>query len=136
MKYILLFFVAFFCCGKFLDLEAERVISQLYVYDSNNIITGARDIIHINVSINKIGISNKHKTKAILFIHGYLSDPSWCTDIINKLKRKTNCDLYSLLLPSHGRGLRKASQLSNEDVEKFIYNKIVYLSKKYGQLVN
>lgn len=105
-----------------LDLEAERVVWQLYSR-SNGIINGAEDIAY----------ENNHK-KALIFIHGHMETAGIWRDMVEKSRALDKFDAHALLLPYHGRDLKTATKLDNEIIYKYLKQSIQYLSKKYDSI--
>lgn len=107
-------------CGKLLDLEAERVVSQLYSRDNNGIIKGLEPIV----------VNNHHK-KALMIVHGFLESPANFSELISDIKNKIPMDIYVPLLPYHGRNLEKSIPFDNKVIVHYIKSYIDMLSKKY-----
>lgn len=109
--------------GKLLDLEAERLVTQLYPRDDQGIIVGQQ--------AQKI---NHHAKRALILIHGFSESPETYSEIISDLKNKTNMDIYAPLLLFHGRDLPTAAQLDNRVVLDDLKQSIQTLSKQYKVL--
>lgn len=122
----LLFLIAglfFYISGKLLDKEAERVIQQLYVRDSNGVIKGVESI-----------TIKKNNANALVLVHGFLETPDTFRELINEVSQKTTLDIYAPLLPFHGRNLQTAAQLDNQTVLDYLQGYLGGLSKQYKTL--
>ena len=116
---LLLVFVFFL--GYVLDLEAERLVHQLYARDQQGIIVG-------NQSIKKVGIESH---RAIILFHGFLDSPHVFQEVIEKLEKTHEIDIYAPLLPYHAKDLETASQLNNAKVLDAMQKAIEDIAKKY-----
>ncbi len=113
-----------FILGKCLDMEAIRIVKQLYVRNSQGIIIGDESI-----KMTKHGHQN-----AIIFIHGFLNSPREFLEIMNKMNGHIDADMYAPLLPYHGRDLSAAAKLNNKDISQFVESSLVEWSKRYQSL--
>jgi len=95
--------------GKLLDLEAERVVTQLYQRNADGII---------------LGLGGKkfehHHDQAVVLIHGFLDSPEVYDEYMTRLKRLDQLDVYVPLLPFHGRDLQAAAHFSNTVISDFL----------------
>ena len=119
-KYIFLlvlaaFFASVLIAGKLLDMEAERVVTQLYERDSSGIILG----------LGEKHYENNH-AKAVVLIHGFLENSEVYDDYLKKLTDLDQLDVYVPLLPFHGRDLQTAANFSNQKIADFLAD---YLGK-------
>lgn len=111
--------------GTLLDLEAERMVKQLYVRDSHGVIIGAQTIQPQTVT----------NPQAIVFLHGFADTPQVFAKTIERLKTKINADIYAPLLPFHGRDLHTFQALDNQKVMQFIKIELNQLGKKYQRVI-
>ena len=106
--------------GKLLDLEAERVVHQLYPRDHEGIISGLQPI-----------ILARGYNKALILIHGFMESPDTYSVLVSDIKNRINMDIYVPRLPFHGIDLETASRLDNQTVVRYIEQYINDISKKY-----
>jgi esterase/lipase len=119
---ILFLFSFIYFVGFVLDLEAERVVHQLYARDVKGIIIG-------NQSIEKKDLNQKN---ALVLFHGFLDSPHVYHEVIEQLEKSKQFDIYAPLLPYHARNLESAARLKNTDIADEIERKILQLSKHYS----
>lgn len=101
--------------GYLLDIEAERVIEQLYPRDSYGIIKGHKTKSYI-----------AHRQQAVILIHGFLESPNIFISLFNDQTLRKFADIYIPLLPFHSRNLTESKKFSN----KFIMDKMAkYINK-------
>lgn len=117
--------VGFFVVGKLLDLEAERVIQQLYARDNQGIIQGQQDIIWEQENNNQ---------EALILIHGFGSSPEVYKETIQAIKNSVNMDIYAPLLPFHGRNLEAASKMQMKEMEAYLEKYIKKQAEKYKKI--
>ncbi len=120
-------YLAFKASGKMLDLEAERVVDQLYSKNPKNPnrIKGIFDIGYINTENKKI----------ILFFHGLTGKPDCFRSLMEDLsKNNPKCDLASLLLPNHGTNLKDLGNIKNTEIENFLHKRIAYVCNNYEKV--
>ncbi len=111
--------------GIILDQEAERLVDQLYEKDEKGYIKDHKGI-EYKIKGNK---------KVLIIFHGLTGRPNVFAPLIEAGKRKkVKCDIISTLLPFHGRSLNDLNSLNNEEVERFIYERLEYLYDKYDQI--
>ena len=113
-KYIIILLLVSFSAlglfiGKLLDLEAERVVTQLYERTPDGIILG----------LGEKSYENHHK-KAVILIHGFLESSEVYDDYLEQLKVLDQLDVYVPLLPFHGRDLQSAAHFSNRKISDFL----------------
>jgi esterase/lipase len=115
--FLLLFFVGL---GKFLDLENERIINQLYLRNKDSVIEGveSREIIHGNEN-------------AVIIIHGFMDSPWDFTDLIDTLQKDVTVDIYAPLLPFHGKNLETASAFNPSEIKNSLENYLKTIASKY-----
>ena len=126
---ILLFFLAtflaiFFLIGKALDLEAERIVDQLFARNGEGIILGTKPMEVLS-----------GKKSAIIFSHGFLCTPEGFYGLAKEKTLTDNFDIYLTLLPYCARSLRLASKFNNEIIEQYLYEKVKAISAKYESVV-
>jgi esterase/lipase len=107
--------------GYVLDLEAERVVHQLYARDDKGIIIG-------NQSIEKKGLNQNN---ALILFHGFLDSPHVFQEVIEQFEKTKKFDIYAPLLPYHARDLETAASLRNKDVVDEVQQRILQLAKLY-----
>jgi len=108
------------CSGKMLDLEAERVVRNLYTRDQEGIING----------LQSITLVKGHKN-ALVLIHGFFESSGIYSMLIDDLKDKINMDIYAPTMPFQARDLETGAKLNSSlivnETKQFLDN----LSKKY-----
>lgn len=124
LKLGLILILVIMLTGLILDNEAERLIDQLYLRDSNGVIYGANSIYPTKV---------KHP-KALVFIHGFADTPQVFHQLIQDLTPNLHADIYAPLLPFHGRNLKQLKNLNNTAVEHFIQAELNQLSQHYQEV--
>jgi len=122
---IIFFIVLGVILGKFLDLEDERVVDQLYARTADGIIEGTQSIEVIR---------SPHEKNALVFIHGFMDSPEAFKENIADIKDKVNADIYAPLLPYQSRNLQTAAQFKNDVIIQFLTNYFATLAKKYQNI--
>jgi esterase/lipase len=109
--------------GKLLDLEAERVVLQLYPRDKQGVIEGLGDL--------KI---SRQANRALVFIHGFFESPASYLEVIEDITGQINMDIYAPLLPFHARDLAAAARLDNQIILSELKQYLEKLSTQYQSL--
>lgn len=109
--------------GKLLDQEAERIVDQMYLRDSNGVIEGDQSI-----------EIQKGYDKALVLLHGFFESPETYNETLHDISDKITADIYIPLLPFQGRNLQSANQFNNQVIAEHIKNYLTELTKKYQNL--
>lgn len=123
LKCVFVFLLFFLALGKMLDLEAERVVHQLYQRNSDGIIKG----------LETIEIKNGNK-EAIVFLHGFLETPEAFHEVAYDKKWNGAFDIYVPLSPFHGRDLKAASKFNNKIIAEKISKYIKNIASQYERV--
>jgi esterase/lipase len=123
LAFIVMALIALRVVGFFLDQEAERTIGQLFELDADGIIKGAE----------AKSYQNNHK-RALALIHGHMETPGIWEEIFDKGKSLDSFDIYTLLMPYHGKTLQIAKELNNQVVYEHFKTQIAALAKKYEKI--
>ena len=118
--FLLVVIVAIPTIGKLLDMEAERVVTQLYERDSDGIIVG----------LGEKHYENNH-AKAVVLIHGFLESSEAYDDYLKKLKDLDQLDVYVPLLPFHARDLQTAADFSTQKISDFLADYIAKVASTH-----
>lgn len=106
--------------GKILDLEAERVIHNLYTRDKEGIINGLQSTALVRGDKN-----------ALVLIHGFFESSDTYSMLVDDIKDKVNVDIYAPTMPFQARDLETGAKLNSSLTVKKIKQFLDGLSKKY-----